>query len=274
MRLVTSGPAQLEGTSEYGRIAADSLADFVVLASNPLKCKATDIGQIGVLATVISGEIVYQVPSFVVDEPVRQRRARSRAPRMEVILDAAAELFEERGFQNATMQDLADRLGIAKPTVYAHAKGKTEILEGIFERVLRDVDARVARAREEDTPAQQLQYLIISLTEAGSQLRAQYKVFFADERELPSRLVRYYRRWSAETLGQIREVIREGQRRGELEADVDPTVAAFALIGLANWTARWFDPDGRLSIEEVAAAHWRILSSGLGSRTALVSRPE
>lgn len=46
-------------------------------------------------------------------------------------------------------------------------------------------------------------------------------------------------------------LIKDGIETGEFRA-VDPNVSAFAIIGMANWTSRWFRPDGRLSPEEVA----------------------
>lgn len=194
------------------------------------------------------------------NSPVSTRR---RAPDRDTILDGAARLFEERGFQNTTMQDLADHLGIAKPTLYVHAKSKLEILEGIFERVMRESDARMEEAKTLPRPTEQLDALIRYWTRTAIALSAHYKVFFADERELPPRLVRYYRRWSSEGFSSLRDIVVQGQRAGDYDPELDPTAVAFAIIGVTNWTARWFHTDGARTPDEIADTYCRLIGNGL-----------
>ena len=192
----------------------------------------------------------------------RVRRATS-FPDGEAVLNVAAELFARRGFANTTMQDLADALGIAKPTLYARTKSKAQILEGICERVLRAADARVEEARGLGRPPEQLEALISAWTEIAVSMPAHYRVFFADERELPPHLSRYFQRWSSETFGAIRAIVVEGQRSGDFDGGLDPTAVAFAIVGVTVWTARWFTPDGSLSVDGLAKTNCRLLLDGL-----------
>jgi AcrR family transcriptional regulator len=200
-----------------------------------------------------------------VNAPVGTRRGpRGHTPDKEAILDKAALLFERRGFHNTTMQHLADELGIAKPTLYAHARTKGDILEGIFERVIRDADDKLkATEAEGDRPAEQIREVISHWTKAAISTRANFKVFMADERELPPRVARYFRRWSGEVIERIRQIICDGQRRGDFDASIDPTAATFGIIGASAWTSQWYSDDGALSADEIAESFYTMMMHGL-----------
>jgi AcrR family transcriptional regulator len=195
-----------------------------------------------------------------------QRGARTRAPSHDVILDVAAQLFEEVGFKNVTMQDLADRLGIAKPTLYVHGRSKTAILEGIYERVLKDCEAALQEAEGLPVPGERIKEFLRGWTEVATRIQSHYQVFFNNERDLPAPAARYYRRWAEEVFHRIRDMVTDGQRVGAFRPDVDPTVVAFTVMALPNWTARWF-VEGRLTAAQIAEQQWEMLAQGLEVRS-------
>jgi TetR/AcrR family transcriptional regulator, cholesterol catabolism regulator len=199
-----------------------------------------------------------------VNAPVSAPQRGRRTPDKRAILDKAATLFEQRGFRNTTMQHLADELGIAKPTLYAHARTKGDILEGIFERVIRDADEKLqATEAEAGHPEEQIRAIVFHWTHAAISTRAYFKVFLADERELPPRLARYFRRWAAEVIERIRTIIREGQRRGIFDPTIDPTSATFGIIGASVWASQWYSDEGPLSADDIAESLYRMMMHGL-----------
>jgi AcrR family transcriptional regulator len=191
--------------------------------------------------------------------------SRTRAPSYDVILDVAAQLFEEVGFKNVTMQDLADRLGIAKPTLYVHGRSKSAILEGIFERVMRESEAALVEAEELPLPGERIREFLLRWTEVATRIQAHYQVFFNHERDLPAPSARYYRRWAEEVFHRVRDMVADGQRVGAFRADLDATLVSFTIVALPNWTARWF-ANGRLSAGEIGQQQWDLLSRGLEPR--------
>jgi AcrR family transcriptional regulator len=195
----------------------------------------------------------------------RRPTRRATTPDLETIIDTAARLFHERGFQNTSMQDLADVLGIAKPTLYTHAKGKLEILGEIFDRVLAQVDAATAEAAAKDDPVEGLRVLVQGHTRVAVTHRAHYGVFHGDQRELPAPLRRKYHAWARNYVEAIRALIQRGQDAGALRADLDALVVAYAVIGTTNWTARWLHPSGRLSAPAAAADFVDLLLGGLAA---------
>src|SRR5262249_38596459 len=87
--------------------------------------------------------------------------ADDRAPRrrgrpgndLEAGLQAAVEVFNERGYDGASMEDLSKRLGIAKSGIYHHVSGKEELLRMALDRALDGLWEAADRARGLDAPA-------------------------------------------------------------------------------------------------------------------------
>jgi AcrR family transcriptional regulator len=79
------------------------------------------------------------------------------------ILSSAERLFLERGYHAATMQDVADRLGITKPALYYHFKSKAEILDSLLDPLTTELerllDEAVETHGEQDNPAVQVALL-------------------------------------------------------------------------------------------------------------------
>ena len=179
------------------------------------------------------------------------------------VFDAAAKLFREKGYQNTTMKDIADQLGITKPTLYARTKSKLEILEGIFTHVLESAEKKVQEANELATPLERVTMIVHFWTKNAVELQAQQHVFMGDERELPPRLMRYYRRWSSECQVALRDWIAEGQRTGVFRKSLDPVVTSFAIIAMTTWTARWYRDDGPLTPDAIADSYCDLVLPGL-----------
>lgn len=195
---------------------------------------------------------------------------RASTPDLAVIVDTAARMFYDRGYQNTTMQDLSHALGIAKPTLYAHAKGKMEILGLIFARVADEMDAVVTEAVVAEDPVQGLSHVVQGLTHLAVSHGTHYGVFQGDMRELPQPVRRKYLAWSRTFVDALRDLVLRGQMSGALRPDLDPLVVAYAIIGMTNWTARWLRPRGPLPVETVAQHFTELTLHGL-SASATVS---
>src|SRR5437588_12312304 len=70
------------------------------------------------------------------DTPQRSLRERLREVRAELILDVAEEMLAEKGYHDASMDEIAARAGIAKGTLYQHFPGKEDLVFALFERSL------------------------------------------------------------------------------------------------------------------------------------------
>lgn len=190
--------------------------------------------------------------------PGRQiSRAEKGTARLEQIRLEASRLFVEHGYDGASMQDLADAVGLTKAGLYHFVESKeallTEIIEAGVARLEREV---IEPARAIKDPQARLAAIIRAHvenishveTDAGNPVTALVEnlIGLGDERrkEVESRLRQIF--------DVVRGALNEIQAAGRLVEGVDTTVAAFSIIGMVMWTNRWRRPGGRLSSMAVA----------------------
>jgi TetR/AcrR family transcriptional regulator, cholesterol catabolism regulator len=196
---------------------------------------------------------------------MRVGRARS-GPRHEVlragILTVAADLFRERGYRAATLDELAKRVGIAKPTLYGYFRSKEDLLAAIFHRTMSMFERDLLAIRTSgEGPAAQLRRVIRFHVGAVIAERSFLAVFFGEETNLPPRLGRAIRRRKARYDRAVLAVVRDGVRKGELRAS-NPRLLVFALLGMANWLYQWYDPAGEWNADAIADGFIELVESG------------
>lgn len=196
-------------------------------------------------------------------EVSRTHDARRRAPDEDTILRVAAELFQSKGYRATTMDDLAEALDISKPTLYVHARSKGDILVRITDQFVEEADRRLTVALNQSEDPEWIGVLLRSWVEIAVSMRMHLYAYLNLRQELPPEAAERYRAWSKRTDARLKKAIARNQAQGRLRADVDPAVITYALLALSNWTARWFDEQGRLSLEEVVDGYMTTLVEGL-----------
>lgn len=155
----------------------------------------------------------------------------------ELILDAAQKVFSEKGFHQATVEEVAELAGVGKGTVYLYFAGKKELLVALLEDRLRAIrvllEERLGRVSSSKEKLRQVvalhfeffdryrDFLSLMLGEVGNLGRE------LDERTREARL---------ELLDVVKDVLRQGIEKGEFR-DVDPEIATYALEGAINLVA-------------------------------------
>lgn len=199
-------------------------------------------------------------------KPSKAIQARREQKRLE-ILKAAAAIFNERGFHNTTIDDLCERLGLSKPTVYYYVKDKEALLVECAKLATHELHAAIRLARDEGTNGWErlrnifVAYAQVMTTDFGKCLiLTSQNDMSADSAE---RLWEGRRRLNLE----IREVIETGIRDGSIE-DCDPKIVSFALFGAFNWIAHWFQEDGDLPAAQIAGVFVRLFQTGMAAGAA------
>lgn len=199
------------------------------------------------------------------EEVSAQRLPSARsAPIRRAILEAAVGLFSERGYSGTNLQDVADVLGMSRTGLYYHFSSKESLLYALAEEIT-SAALQVAEAAEQhahDDPAQALRDMTarnIRWMLTHGQL---FRVLDRSEGDLPEDLRERHNRSKRALLDKVVGLIDRGIRVGQFRP-VDSRVAAFSLIGMANWTVWWFKPDGRISadtvVEQMTEATMRIV---------------
>lgn len=187
-----------------------------------------------------------------------------RGERRDEVIEAATRIFEEKGYEAASIQDVADELGILKGSLYHYIDSKEELLFTIIDDVHRRSLAELEQWLEMEADTLTRLRALIRLQVIG-QCRDIRKasVFLHDFRSLsPQRQARILaERDRFDML--MRDVIKDGQRDGSIAAEVDAKLATMAIFGIVNWISQWWRADGERSPDEVADEYADLVLCGL-----------
>jgi len=186
-----------------------------------------------------------------------------REPRWDRVLTSAARLFAEDGFAATSVRAVAERARLTKAGLYYHIKEKEDLLFRICEHSIQKIldGARAALARESE-PAARLAALIRN--HCGFFFRHPHNltVLNRDMGALTGAQRESVRALESEYLELVRDVFRHGQKQGRFKK-LDPTVAAFTLLGVLNSFDRWYDAAGPVKPEALVAQVETILLHGV-----------
>jgi AcrR family transcriptional regulator len=192
----------------------------------------------------------------------------ARADRERQILDIAATLFRERGYQGMRMDDLAATINLNKGTLYHYFPSKAELLYRIYRDTALEFLDRI-RLHPADAPADELIALLIrDIATAIEERRDYVTVFFQEmhwlEKWLPADQYEEIDRLQSEFRNYVTGVIEKGVK-AKVFRPVDATVAAFGLIGMVGWTYQWYTPAGRHTLQDVAGIFTDLTLGALGA---------
>ena len=167
-----------------------------------------------------------------------------REPRWDRVLVSAARLFAEDGFAATSVRAVAERARLTKAGLYYHIKEKEDLLFRICEQSIQDIlDGALAALAREAEPAARLAALIANHCAFFFRHPHNLTVLNRDMGALTGQQREAIRALEMEYLELIREVFRHGQKRGSFRK-LDPTVAAFGLLGVLNTLDRWYAAAG------------------------------
>lgn len=183
---------------------------------------------------------------------MNRNRGNKRNIQRRTALEAAAKLFSERGFGGTSMRDVAKALNISRPAVYYYFKSKEEILASLVDEVTiysEQLAAGVADVRAE--PVEALYEMVRNHAAFVLQNPLIFRVIERGENDLDGKARAINKRAKRALMEKFRSTIDRGIGSGRFRS-VDAGVAALAIIGMCNWCAWWFVPQGRLSHDQVA----------------------
>ena len=161
------------------------------------------------------------------------------------MLDAAARVFYERGYMNATVENVAEELGILKGSLYHYIDSKEEVLFRLLDEthdgvhgILEEVAARSAS----EPPLARLHEYVRMQVEFNIQNLVRVSVYYRDIGCLSDERLELLlaRRRDHEQF--VRGLIAEAQERGEVDASADAGALSKCLFATIIWTYRWYSP--------------------------------
>lgn len=170
------------------------------------------------------------------------------------MLAAATKVFAERGYSEASVQDVADELGILKGSLYHYIKTKEDLLFWLLEEVHRDVKEILedVAGREGLDPLARLALYVRSQVLYNLENLERISIYYHDMDRLGADRLKVVldQRHAHERF--VNGLIRKAQEEGLADASTDARVLTNCLFGTVIWTYRWYRPNGRVSRERIA----------------------
>jgi AcrR family transcriptional regulator len=206
---------------------------------------------------------------------IAQRRKAAKAEpsksyvvRKQELLRAAAEVLRAKGLDALRMDDVAREINVDRATLYYYFDNKQQLFREV---IIDSVAAHVALARSiaaEERPAREkLRGLLTSLMDSYDRW---YPLMFVYIQEDMRRLatdtspeLALLAKLGNEYDDIVVGVIEQGIAEGEFHPDTPPRVVAYAIIGAASWSHRWYKPGGQFTGREIGEVYSSLFVDGL-----------
>ena len=189
------------------------------------------------------------------------------------ILRTAARLFQQRGYDATSMNDVAAALKLSKGGLYHHFQSKDEILFEIMNHAMEITQELVmAPVRRIVGPEERLRALIrLHIEVVLSPRDREITVMLHENHPLPPALGKRINTRKKEYIHFVESLIaevqkeshKEGQRTGQAKGTVSPRAAAFALLGMINWIYQWYKPEGELQANNLVPQFTDLVFGGI-----------
>jgi TetR/AcrR family transcriptional regulator, cholesterol catabolism regulator len=181
------------------------------------------------------------------------------------ILRTAARLFQQRGYDATSMNDVAAALKLSKGGLYHHFQSKDEILFEIMDHAMEITQQRVLDpVRGIADPAERLRELIRRHIEVvlGPRDR-EITVMLHENHPLPPALRKRINARKKDYVHFLEKLMAEVQQSRHGRGTVSPRAAAFALLGMLNWIYQWYKPEGELQANNLVPQFTELIFGGI-----------
>ena len=187
---------------------------------------------------------------------------------LESLLAVAVAVFNERGYDGTSMEDLSRRLGIAKSSIYYHVDGKEDLLRMALDRALDGLFSVVAQVAERDEPAiDRLEYLVQGSVGVLAERLPYVTLLLRARGNTGTERRALARRRQFDQI--VADLVVQAERDGDIRPDVDPAVTARLLFGMVNSIVEWYRPGRRRAGDGLADAVCAVAFDGLRLRRPL-----
>jgi AcrR family transcriptional regulator len=181
------------------------------------------------------------------------------------VLDAAADIFYQRGYASATVQDVADALGMLKGSLYYYIDSKEDLLYRLMNEIHDGVDAVLASVTTVEglSAVEQLELYVRRAVEYNARNLKKISVYYHDIDQLTAvrRKEILSRRRAHEE--HVLALIRQAQADGDVDRDLDAKLLSNCVFATIIWMYRWYQPGRRVSVDELSETCARFVRYGL-----------
>lgn len=198
------------------------------------------------------------------DATPRTAKRRPAQRRREEVLDAAAQVFFQKGYDAATTEEVADRLDILKGSLYYYVESKDQLLFEIVRDVMQDALAKLEELATAEGPAvDRLREAIVNHIVHLTRNRTRAAILLHEYRALSEARRKIVRGLLDRYTVVFTDLVESARKEGTIRQDVDTGIATMTILGAVNWPYRWYNPRGPLSSQQIAEQIAAVLIDGL-----------
>ena len=180
------------------------------------------------------------------------------------VTDVAFRVFAERGYDAASMDDVARAAGITKASIYHHVASKEALLARGLERALAALFAVFdERAAREGPAGERLAAIVRRVAEVTMSMRSEVSVLFRVRGNSATERHAMDRRRAFDA--QVTELVKAAQAEGSVRSDIDAGLLVRLIFGMSNSLIEWYRPNGRTPAGEIAAAFEKTILAGIAA---------
>ena len=168
--------------------------------------------------------------------------------RHQIILREAARAFVENGTQNTSLDDVATRVGVTKPALYHYVSSKDELISQVLDIAAQEKLEMLDDIQAEPVPGRDRLRRVCELWATSATTDFGRAVVLIERYALSPQSLEKYLDVHRKILRRIESLIRDGVADGSIR-NCNPAVMALGLMGVFNSPARWYRPDGPMSLD-------------------------
>ncbi len=182
------------------------------------------------------------------------------------IIDAAVELFYDKGFENTTLDAVADQLGVRKPYIYSYFESKGDLLAQICETGVAEAVASVTKIMGEGgSPSDQLRAICEITVKTVIKYQKHNVIWSREEMNLPPRYAARIKSIRRQYDEKLNALLIEGRACGEFDI-ADTRLATFAVSAISTSVQVWFKAAGRLDTKNAASGIADLVMTMVGAK--------
>jgi len=183
------------------------------------------------------------------------------------MIRAAARIFFEKGYRATTIQDIGKAMNFTGAALYYYFGSKHQILTEIVLEPNRKLVEHAEAISDLDIPApEQLRRLVTQHVQLMLSEREMFGVMFRERIELAQADLATLSALEDRYFTLVRDMLVRAKAAGQIVVN-DASVATLALLGMINWTTRWYSKSGRLNPGQIAQEYFDLLYFGIAPRT-------
>lgn len=182
----------------------------------------------------------------------------------ERILETALDLFHEKGYHGVTIDEIVEAAQTSKGGFYHNYKSKDALLYEIHDVFISVVLKKTKEAYDtHETPIEKVVAMLYAFTYVFDYYQRHITVFYNEGTYLPDEYKEVINEKRTEYQKLIEQVISDGVEFGSFRKEISTSMTTMAIIGLVNWTYKWYRQNGPMTMQQITSYFNDIILRGI-----------